>query len=233
MTEDVLARPVWHSLNGALARFAVGNDEARRFHPDIGPLSAPRAYDEVGLAALARLVPADAPIFTMEAEHQAEPQGIQAERRAAVQMVAEAVVTESADTRMIAPLGPADAQEMLALATLTEPGPFGIRTGELGRFWGVRIDDRLVAMAGERLRPPGFSEVSGVCVHPDFRGQGYAQALMLRVMGQIRARGETPFLTSYAHNSGAIALYEKIGFRKRRDLTITVLTRAPAVDTVT
>jgi predicted GNAT family acetyltransferase len=126
----------------------------------------------------------------------------------------------------IVPLADADAAQMLALATLTRPGPFFARTHELGDFVGVKDDrGRLLAMAGERLKPEGFTEVSGVCTEPDQRGKGYAGALMRRVCAAILARGETPFLHSYAHNTGAIALYESLGFSLRHAMTMTVLTR--------
>jgi predicted GNAT family acetyltransferase len=114
---------------------------------------------------------------------------------------------------------------MLALATLTEPGPFFARTHQLGDFVGVRDGGRLMAMAGERMKPTGFTEVSGVCTHPDGRGRGYAGALTRAVVAKILARGEQPFLHVYAHNTGAIALYEALGFSLRRKMSMTVLTR--------
>lgn len=223
MTPHILDCPVWHSLNGSHARFAIKLGKARRFHPDIGPLAATESKDDEAIAALAMLMLPDAPLFTMQADPHPAPPGTHAERHVALQMVAASVIEEPSRAIDMVPLGAEDAIQMLELAILTEPGPFGVRTGELGQFWGVRIGGRLVAMAGERLRVEGFSEVSGVCAHPDFRGQGLARALMLRVMAQIRARGETPFLTTYAHNAGAIALYEKIGFRTRREMTISVI----------
>jgi len=100
---------------------------------------------------------------------------------------------------------------MLALATLTRPGPFFDRTHQLGDFLGVRIEGQLVAMAGERMKPLGFTEVSVVCTHPDHRGRGYAGALMRLVAARILDHGETPFLHAYASNRGAIALYETRG----------------------
>lgn len=119
----------------------------------------------------------------------------------------------------------ADAPAMLALATLTEPGPFFRHTNRLGDFIGVKQGVALVAMAGERLRPPGYTEVSGVCTHPAHRGQGHAGALMREVAARIAGRGDTPFLTVYRENAGAIALYETLGFRIRRALTLTALRR--------
>jgi predicted GNAT family acetyltransferase len=123
-------------------------------------------------------------------------------------------------------LGDADAAGMLALANLTRPGPFFSHTHQLGRFIGIRQDGRLVAMAGERMQPQGFTEVSGVCTHPDFRGRGFAGGLMRLVAQAILARGDTAFLHVYADNAGAIALYESLGFRIRAAVTMTVIARA-------
>lgn len=124
-------------------------------------------------------------------------------------------------------LGVADVPDMLELTALTKPGPFFARTHELGRYIGIRVDGRLAAMAGERMRPQGFTEISAVCVHPDFQGRGHAKALVKALMGSIAARGERPFLHLYADNPGARALYERLGFAPRRTFEFRVLA-APA-----
>ncbi|WP_203881222.1 GNAT family N-acetyltransferase [Planotetraspora kaengkrachanensis] len=121
----------------------------------------------------------------------------------------------------------ADVPEMLALAERTKPGPFLPRTIEMGTYLGIRHGGRLVAMAGERLRPPGWTEISGVCTDADRRGQGLGTRLVLAVAAGIRMRGETPFLHVVASNTNAVRLYESLGFRLRRAATL-VLTRPPA-----
>ncbi len=131
------------------------------------------------------------------------------------------------DDLELLPLGPADVPEMLALTALTEPGPFRERTCELGRFLGIRESGRLAALAGERLNLPGFTEVSAVCTHPDFRGRGYAKALVAAIADGIFERGDTPFLTSYAANVGAINVYESVGFTLRRTLGVVVAAAPP------
>ena len=112
---------------------------------------------------------------------------------------------------------------MRALAGLTKPGPFVERTHELGRFIGIRHEGQLVAMAGERMRPPGWTEISAVCTDPQFRGQGLATRLTLAVAAAIRARGDTPFLHVMADNVTAIRLYETLGFRARRSAPFVVV----------
>jgi predicted GNAT family acetyltransferase len=115
--------------------------------------------------------------------------------------------------------------EMLALTELTKPGPFGPRTPELGAYFGIFDADRLIAMAGERLRLAGFTEISAVCTNPDFRGRGYASSLVSALVRKIVERGETPFLHVKADNADAVHVYEKLGFSIRRFVNLAVLSR--------
>jgi predicted GNAT family acetyltransferase len=125
----------------------------------------------------------------------------------------------------IVELDASDSPEMLELTALTKPGPFGPRTHELGHYVGIRDSGKLVAMAGERLKVPGYTEVSAVCTHPDHLGKGYAAALMTEIMRGIRERGETPFLHVRSDNSRAIVIYERLGFRITWKGHFTVLRR--------
>jgi predicted GNAT family acetyltransferase len=157
------------------------------------------------------------------------PASLNAVRRArGVQMVATRPVSgEPMDTNIVT-LTDADAAEMLQLATLTEPGPFLTRTHRMGTFRGIRIHGRLAAMAGERFRFPGYTEVSGVCTHPDFRGRGLARTLSAVVAAHIESRGERPFLHAWKSNRAAISLYESLGFELRAEVDVAVLERASA-----
>ena len=155
------------------------------------------------------------------------PEGVPvAAQVALVQMTATALTpvgpTASLDD-VIEVLGEADAPAMLALATLTRPGPFRSRTRELGPFVGIKRDGELVAMAGRRLRIDGFTELSGVCTHPDHRGMGYAAALSRVVVGEILATGEAAFLHAFADHETTIAFYRGLGFQTRARMTYSSL----------
>ena len=226
MSGHPLDRPVWSALTTRWRPLALGTNRALRLDPAYGPFAAAADTSPESLAALAELAPADGVLARLEAEPRPIPPGLTATREAtAVQMVAETLTAGGPDLDFI-DLSDADGPEMLALATLTQPGPFAARTNRLGRFIGIRINGALVAMAGERMRPEGFTEVSGVCTHPDVRGRGYAAALMRVVAGRILADGETPFLHAYADNAAAIGLYESLGFRVRQTIHVTMLARA-------
>ncbi|CAM3929083.1 GNAT family N-acetyltransferase [Roseateles saccharophilus] len=219
-----LDQPVWASLQHQ-PHWADGGALARRFKPDINRFAAARDDGAASLAALAELVrPGDDVVYLAQSRPVAVPPGLVAVKTAAaVQMVAmRAVEGDEAGMQL---LGDADAAEMLALATLTEPGPFLPRTHTMGRFVGIRIDGRLAAMAGERMRFPGFVEVSGVCTHPDFRGRGLARRMSAAVTADIQRRGAQAFLHAWATNTAAIALYESLGFVTRTAMNIAVLKR--------
>lgn len=225
-TEHPLDRPIWAMLTGRRqSGLAVVEGGARRLDAAYGIFAAADG-SQLALADLGRLVRALGDVALAEPEAPPPVPGARVASQAALwQMIAEgpAVATDTA-AFPIAPLDDNDAPEMLALATLTQPGPFFARTHQLGDFVGVKVDGRLAAMAGERMKPDGFTEVSGVCTHPDFRGRGYAAGLMTDVMGRIRARGETPFLHVYASNEAGIALHRSLGFVLRRELVMTGLT---------
>ncbi|WP_310538531.1 GNAT family N-acetyltransferase [Phenylobacterium sp.] len=221
-----LDRPVWSTLSTRQRDLALGDGGALRFQPRYNVFGAAADGSRENLAALAELIPADGTLWVVEAEPFIPPPGVVAVKAAVcAQMVAESP-KPGEPAFAYEDLTEADAAQMLALATLTEPGPFLEATHRLGAFVGIKQDGRLVAMAGERMRPEGFTEVSGVCTHPDHRGRGYAGRLMQVVAGRITARGETPFLHSYASNLGAIRLYESLGFAIRREVTATVLAKA-------
>lgn len=225
MTES-LVRPIYSALATRHAALGLGGDLAKRFLPSISPFACSRDESAEAVAALAGLVePGDGLVF-LQGEPVVLPDVLVPEISAeGVQLIAESPVASAADPEIVR-LGPADAADMLALATIAQPGPFTLEAQRLGAFWGIRRDGALVAMAGERLGQPGFTEVSGVATHPDFRGLGLARRLSLRVAADICTRGERPFLHAYAANAAAIALYRSIGFAVSRPMYVCFARRS-------
>jgi GNAT superfamily N-acetyltransferase len=225
---DPLDRPVWNALTTEQADLAVVTGAAVRMDPDYGPFAAARdAGDEAQAALAATLKGPDDRIGVVEREAWPVPPGTRVLGGGdLVQMVWDAPPPKSADDPRIELLKKRDALQMAALAHATEPGPWGSKTHLYGDYYGIRVGRKLASMAGERMRLPGLAELSGVSTWPEFRGQGLAAALVRHVVRELLARGDTPFLHCYAANAGAIALYEKLGFRTRARMCFTILALA-------
>ena len=209
---------IWQALTTRHARFAECSGQARRFVREVSPLTAFEEESPEGYAAIAGLVGigGTAALF-LDSAYQPRSGWELVAGAPMLQMVCENRGAEPArlNSPEIVRLGVTDSPEMVELAALTKPGPFGSRTHELGTYVGIRFNGKLVAMAGERLKVPGFTEVSAVCTHPDHTGKGYARLLMTEIMRGIRDRGETPFLHVRSANARAIGVYEQLGFRTR------------------
>lgn len=224
MTDHVLDRPAVSTLTGRQGHLAIRKGGAIRMHPDFGLFAGVVEEDAQSWADLGALVQEMGTVGMVQPTTPKAPPGTRIVSSAVcLQMVAETVAPAWDVAFDKLDLGDADAAEMLALATLTKPGPFFTRTHQLGDFIGVRVGAQLVAMAGQRMRPEGYTEASGVCVHPDHRGKGYAARLLREVTARILATGERAFLHSYADNHGAIRLYESLGYRGRREVMFTIL----------
>ncbi|MEY9758665.1 GNAT family N-acetyltransferase [Bradyrhizobium yuanmingense] len=221
--EALLDRPIWSALTTSQKHLAEGGPRALRYPVDMTPFADMADMSAASFAALGDLMSGSqvAVLFTPE------PVEIPAGFKVLLAEPGEQLIGSPADTSLrdaeIVRLGATDVSAMMALTELTKPGPFAARTHELGTFLGIRARGELVAMAGERMKPGNFTEMTAVCVHPDHRGRGYAQALLAAIARQIEARGEIPFLHVFASNTSAIALYQRQGMRIRRRLQVTVL----------
>jgi ribosomal protein S18 acetylase RimI-like enzyme len=224
MGYGTLDNPVWASLTGTHSRLALVNGRAARYPADISPfMGMPDDARPEDWRQLADLAGAD-PVVLVNPPASLPPGWSPLREIKGLQMLAPAdpqPVEPSMDDWHVDHLGIADASDMLALATATEPGPFAARTGVLGVYLGIRDQGKLIAMAGERLQPHGWIEISGVCTDPAYRGRGLARMLMELVASGIRQRGQRPFLHVIASNTGAIRLYESMGYVIRRALDIT------------
>lgn len=230
LDESALDRQIWNMLHGRLAHLAMVRDRAVRLDPRYGPFAAVRDRSPEALADLGDLiVECGQETWLVEPEQCPPPPGA---RLVTVKHVLQMVADRPQDAEYVPDpeievLTEANAAEMAEIARATEPGPWNELTHRYTHSVGIRREGGLAAMAGQRMLPaPDVAEVSGVCTWPEFRGQGMARRLIEHVMAGMRARGETPYLHSYSQNAGAIGLYTSLGFRARREMTVTVFSPA-------
>jgi ribosomal protein S18 acetylase RimI-like enzyme len=243
-----LDNPLWAALTGPQAHVAVRHGDAARYPSDVSPFAAvarPPAGEGglefaerigshlrftgtgTGWDDLAALAGTDGIAVVVDAPAEPPAGWELVEAIAGVQL--EGRQLDVVPDPEAVPLGPADVPEMLDLVARTRPGPFLPRTISLGAYLGIRRNGVLVAMAGERMRPPGWGEISAVCTDPDHRGQGLAGRLVRAVGAVIRERGDVPFLHTTASNATGIRLYRHLGFAHRRDILFGVLRASVAL----
>ena len=222
-----LENVIWHALTTRQAQFAERSANARIFVREVSPLSGFEEPSGANYAALGALIGEGATTAVFLDQPFTKCPGWEFVVGAPlVQMVCHKPAPFAASNgHAVLELGSAESPEMLELTALTKPGPFGTRTHELGAYLGIRDGGKLVAMAGERLKVPGFTEISAVCTHPEHTGKSYARLLMSEIIDRIRAKGETPFLHVRQDNTRAIAVYESLGFQTRKLLHFAVLRR--------
>ena len=223
---------IWNALTTRQAHLAVVNGAARQFPTDVAPFVAiaeptPAAYHD-----LAPLVTDANRAVLFTAERVAPPPEL-------LEVTFEVPLTQMIATHVGPPrgnldvldLGPDDVPEMIDLVELTKPGPYKQRTIQLGRYIGIRREGKLVAMAGERLKTTGFTEISAVCTHPDWRNHGFASELVSLMVQHIRDAGDTPILHTGSANTPAISVYRNLGFTLRRELWVSAVERVASAET--
>jgi len=224
--EHVLDNPAWNAMISGNKHLTSGNDEVRYFDKAVSPFAAFKENTRANFLALYDMLPHTGPVLFVTPVEVDIPapwkvlQGIKA-----LQMVFDAE-TESTETRSNqTPLKDEHASEMVALAKLTNPGPFELRTIDFGHYQGIFDGNQLVAMAGQRLHPFNYAEISAVCTHPDHIGKGYARQLLLHQVSRIKATENIPFLHVRENNERAIKVYESLGFTTRRTVWFYVMVK--------
>ncbi len=216
---------MWHCLAGPHARFATGEGAIRRYAPGFSPIVGCEDPDQPDFATLEKFCePGES--FYFDIWSGATPNGWRLDKEARMfKMVWDAPAPEFDPAPDAIPLRGEHAPQAMELARLTNPGPFGIRTPELGEYFGYFEGGRLIAMAGERMCAGDLHEVSGICTHPGHLGRGLARKLTLKLVSRQTQRGKRTFLHVLSHNTPARALYEKLGFRNYLETVVRVLTR--------
>jgi len=220
---DLLANIAWHALTGAHAKFAAGSGDARRYAPGFSPIVGFADPARPDFAALARSCDPGERFYCIDGPAPGLASWSVDLESTMFQMVWQGAAPAGDACPDAVPLGPEHAEQALALASVTRPGPFGPRTIELGEYFGCFEGPRLLAMAGERMTAGSLREISGVCTHPDAQGRGLARRLMLKLLARQLQRGETPFLHVMRDNASAIGLYERMGFTVHREPVIRVV----------
>lgn len=213
-----LDNPVWSALSARDAHLAVRHGRAARYLADVAPFaSVDDLSDPSAWADLAELLDGDAAVVFGDVD---APAGWAVQPLVVGLQMLGSAVDATVDPSAV-PLTADDVPEMLDLVARTEPGPFMPRTVELGGYVGLREDGRLVAMAGERFHPTGWTEVSAVCTDPQLQGRGLGKRVVGSVVAGLRASGAEAFLHVMTTNAGAIRLYEAMGFEVRREIPVT------------
>jgi ribosomal protein S18 acetylase RimI-like enzyme len=222
--KHLLDNITWHTLAGPHAKYAAGAEDVRRYAQGFSPILGFADPGRPNFATLARFCEPGEHFYS-EGWSGATPAGWRIDAESTMfKMIWEAEMPATDEATDAVPLGPEHAAQALELATLTRPGPFGLRTIDLGEYFGYFDGQRLVAMAGERMQAGTLREISGVCTYPDFQGRGLARKLMLKLVRRQMQRNETPFLHVMRENSGARRLYERMGFRNYRETVVRVIT---------
>lgn len=220
-TTSALDRPIWAALTSRQSHLGQAEGAACHYRSDVAPFATAGPAGEEDKEGLARLVARcpDGITLLQSGDIPSTLAGSPLEQMDGVQMLATRPVSAIPCTGL-RPLRSSDVPEMLALVELAKPGPFRRNTLLMGEYFGIKLDGKLIAMAGERMKLPGFTEISAVCVHPGFRGRGFARCLTAHVAATIFERGEVPFLHAVALNTPAITLYRELGFEVRSRMQI-------------
>jgi GNAT superfamily N-acetyltransferase len=227
--DHILDNMIWNAITTGNNDIAVIDGDVGCYLLGIAPFAGMKVFNEVNLKKLYEFIPASrsVAISSLNKMDHDESRWKLIQPMDVTQMLYEQSVKTftTKNSSLIVPLTEEHIPQMIELTALTRPGPFLQQTIRFKNYFGIFIEDRLAAMTGQRMHPIPYMEVSAVCTHPDFRGLGYAKALMLHVMKIILDNSFTPFLHVLSNNNNAIELYKTIGFRTRKQIFVDVIKR--------
>ena len=227
--DHILDNMIWNAISTGNNDIAIINGDVGCYLPEIAPFAGMKVFNEPNLKKLYEFIPANrsVAISSLHKMDHDESRWKLIQPMDVTQMVYEHSVNtfSTKNSPLIVPLSEENVPQMIELTALTRPGPFLQQTIRFKNYFGIFTEGRLAAMSGQRMHPSPYMEVSAVCTHPDFRGMGYAKALMLHVMKLILDNSFTPFLHVLSNNSNAIELYKTIGFRTRKQIFVDVIRR--------
>lgn len=222
--EMVLDNPVWYALQTVHQPMSLGTTTVQRYPTDILRMIG---CENPAKAQLSEIEPWIFPAekIYLVGELASMPPGWKvAGIYICTQMLCTKVVEPAVKSGPeIIPLEGNNLDEMLELIRIALPGFFFTNTPSLGDYYGIFNEGKLVAMAGERLKIKGYTEVSAVCTHPDYRGNGYAQALVAFVSQKVLDEGTIPFLHYLSTNTRARSVYDMVGYTERRLMPFNLL----------
>ena len=225
LPERIFADPVWHALDTSHRRFASILGEACRYPADVAPFAAVASPSIAALSELRSLMTLGESIWIFGQGH-SQVRGLFVEQSLdSFQMVLPKTAVLPPSTGEIAKLSDASAPDMVELTSLAFPGFFRAKTCNMGSYYGVQFDGKLIAMGGERIRIEKFVEISAVCTHPDYRGQGYGASIIGQLVGNHRRDGLVSWLHVSCSNRKAIELYLRLGFVVVRKIALSRLSR--------
>jgi ribosomal protein S18 acetylase RimI-like enzyme len=220
---NTLANPVWQALNTVQQHMNAGNEQLAYFAPEVAPFVGMPEWTEPSLQLFESTLPTARRFSLMQEESVTIPTSMLVHFAAPLYQMICVDFQPAFQGHTLVPLTEEHLPQMLELTALTKPGPFFAQTIQFGGYVGVFDGDQLIAMGGERLKVPGYTEVSAICTHPDYRGRQLARHILSHVSQQIIHRGEVPFLHSLTTNEPALKVYQQLGYRPNRHIYYAIV----------